>query len=252
MRSISRVSVSLRAFCCLVVGVLCVPSATAATRQVGLPYGPCFREASARYTIPVVLLQAVVATESNWNPRARSHANAHGLMQIQWPGTAKHLGVRRVSQLYKPCSNIKLGARYLRELLDRYGNDERRALAAYNYGPGRIGATGSIPAGADKYVRTVRQHRAALLGKSRPRSALVASETTQSRVSKAKQKSRVATFSSRLRAKRFAGLLRKRVPRGSFKILKPSAGRYELWLTSGVGQLSANDRVLLESLGWQS
>jgi len=248
-----RIVVQFKLVVGLLLAVLSAEPATAITQQAALPYGYCFKEASRKYAIPVVLLQAVVATESNWNPRARSHANAHGLMQIQWPGTARHLGVRRVSQLYKPCTNIKLGTRYLRELLDRYSNDERRALAAYNYGPGRIGNTGNIPAGAERYVAKVRQHRARLLGVPVPQPSVVhpVAVATQSGVAKVEQGSRIATFSSRLRANRFARLLRKRVPRGSFTVLKPSTGGYELWLTDGVKRLNANDRVLLTSLGWR-
>lgn len=206
--------------------------------STSLPYLHCFNDASEKHSIPVVLLQAVVATESNWNPSARSHANAHGLMQIQWPGTAKHLGVRRVSQLYEPCTNIKLGTRYLRELLDRYNNDERRALAAYNYGPGRIATTGPIPRGAEKYVATVRRHRSSLQDSRTP---LLGTG-----------KERVAVFSSRMRAKRFATLLRQRVPRGTFAVSTVKPGRYELWLTKGLDQLNANDRIFLSSLGWRS
>jgi len=256
VRQICCVAVPRRLFWLWIVAVLCSQPVMAITHQAALPYGYCFKDASQKYAIPVVLLQAVVATESNWNPRARSHANAHGLMQIQWPGTARHLGVRRVSQLYQPCTNIKLGARYLRELLDRYNNDERRALAAYNYGPGRIGISGAIPVGAEQYVTKVRQHRARLLGTPVPPSAAnravaTRSAVTQSGSPKAGQKSKVATFSSRQRANRFARLLRKRVPRGSFAIQRPSTGGYELWLTDGLQRLTANDRVLLTSLGWR-
>ena len=101
------------------------------------PFESCFRIASQMHHVPLDLLLAVAATESNWDPTARSHANAHGVMQIQWPGTARHLGVRRVSELYNPCLNIELGARYLRELLDSNDGDVARALASYNYGPTR-------------------------------------------------------------------------------------------------------------------
>ncbi len=173
-------------------------------------------------------------------------------MQIQWPGTAKHLGVGRVSQLYKPCTNINLGAQYLRELLDRYDDDERRALAAYNYGPGRIGTSGPIPRGADKYVATVRQHRESLLS--------MASETGQPNKSDAVNTAnsltasvteRVATFSSGSRARRYAKLLRRRVPRGTFSVSKAHSGSYELWLTDGFENLNSDDRILLTSLGWR-
>jgi len=110
--------------------------ASAATKRY--PYQGCFELAARAYDVPVELLLAVAATESNWNPDARSHANAHGIMQIQWPGTARRLGFERVAELYNPCLNIDAGARYLRELLDSHNGSVGRALAAYNYGPARI------------------------------------------------------------------------------------------------------------------
>ena len=102
------------------------------------PFQPCFEVAAKLHQVPLDLLLAVAATESAWNPDARTNADAHGIMQIQWPGTARHLGVKRVSELYNPCLNIELGARYLRQLMDDNGGDLERSLAAYNYGPSRI------------------------------------------------------------------------------------------------------------------
>ena len=119
------------------------------------PYQSCFEVASTLHEVPLDVLLAVAATESAWNPDARSAANAHGIMQIQWPGTARHLGVTRLSELYNPCLNIELGARYLRELLDANGGDLERALAAYNYGPTRIAAAEELPSGARRYVSAV-------------------------------------------------------------------------------------------------
>src|SRR4030095_16882837 len=119
----------------------------------------CFDIAARLHDVPVELLLAVAATESNWDPDARSNANAHGIMQIQWPGTARHLGFERVAELYNPCANIDAGARYLRELLDSHNGSVDRALAAYNYGPARIAKSASVPAGAQRYAKTVANHR---------------------------------------------------------------------------------------------
>ncbi|MCC5886526.1 MAG: lytic transglycosylase domain-containing protein [Gammaproteobacteria bacterium] len=124
------------------------------------PFQSCFETASELHDVPLDLMLAVAATESNWDPNARSHANAHGIMQIQWPGTAHHLGVERLTQLYKPCLNIELGGRYLREMLDRHDDDTTWALAAYNYGPARIASSPTLPAGALRYAATVEAHRA--------------------------------------------------------------------------------------------
>ena len=227
-----------------------------------LPYSSCFARASESHSVAVALLQAVVATESDWNPNARSHANAHGLMQIQWPGTAKHLGVRRLAQLYKPCTNIELGARYLRELLDRYEGDERRALAAYNYGPGRINKQGPIPNGAERYVATVRKHRARILRKYPARSVaprIARSETgarTKAMTSSLSSRGglthqHVASFSSRARAERYARMLRKRVPRAKF-LVKPTGVGHQVQLVGDPAQLTLDDKTVLSSLGWKS
>ncbi len=143
----------------LVVCALFCGWSTAAAATADYPFATCFQQSAAKHRVPVDLLLAVARTESAFDAGASSHANAHGVMQIQWPGTARHLGVRRIAELFVPCRSIELGATYLRELLDRYEQDTRRALAAYNYGPGRIARTGAIPKGADKYVRLVAEHR---------------------------------------------------------------------------------------------
>ncbi|RDH86440.1 MAG: lytic transglycosylase [endosymbiont of Seepiophila jonesi] len=124
------------------------------------PYLHCFRRAATTHDLPLTLLLAVSRGESDFDPAARSHANAHGLMQIQWPGTAKHLGINRIADLYNPCRNVDAGTRYLKELLARYNNDLHLALAAYNYGPGRISKTGGgdIPDGAEWYSRYIYRH----------------------------------------------------------------------------------------------
>lgn len=122
------------------------------------PYLDCFRAAASQQGLPLTLLLAVARGESNFDPRARSKANALGLMQILWPDTARHLGIETQAALFDPCTNIHAGARYLREMLDRYGGDLHRALAAYNYGPGRIARDGGIPKGAHWYSGYIHRH----------------------------------------------------------------------------------------------
>jgi len=82
--------------------------------------------------IPTGLFDAVIMRESGYNPIAISSANAYGLAQLR-PGTAAGLGVNR----YDPVENLRGGARYLRQQLDRFGQ-VHLALAAYNAGPGRV------------------------------------------------------------------------------------------------------------------
>ena len=82
--------------------------------------------------IPAGLFDAMIIRESGYNPVAISTANAYGLAQLM-PGTAFGLGVDR----YDPLQNMRGGARYLRQQLDRFGQ-VHLALAAYNAGPGRV------------------------------------------------------------------------------------------------------------------
>jgi len=88
------------------------------------------------------LVRAVVQVESAFNRFARSAKGAMGLMQLM-PATMKQYGV---TDPYNPAENVRAGVAYLRELLDRYQNDEQLALAAYNAGPGAVDRHGqSVP-----------------------------------------------------------------------------------------------------------
>ena len=133
------------------------------------PYASCFKAAAATYELPETLLLAVARGESDFEATARSRANAHGVMQILWPSTAKHLGIYRLSELYDPCTNIDAGARYLKELVGRFNGNLHLALAAYNYGPERISAhADGIPAGASWYSGYIYRHLSYVLGNRSP------------------------------------------------------------------------------------
>jgi hypothetical protein len=147
-------------------------SKTAAQTQPALdfPYAHCFKRAAAAQKVPETLLLAVARGESDFKPAARSDANAYGLMQILWPGTAKHLGLNRLSDLLEPCTNVEAGARYLKELLEHYQGNLHRALAAYNYGPSRIPVSGGkLPDGAVWYSSYILRHLDYVLHGSRKR-----------------------------------------------------------------------------------
>jgi len=126
-------------------------------------YEHMIESAAARVRIEAQLLRAVIAVESGYNARAVSRAGARGLMQLM-PDTARRYGVRNV---FDPAQNIHGGARYLRYLLDRYGQDKELALAAYNAGEGAVERHGrKVPPFAETrlYVPRVLGIYRALLG----------------------------------------------------------------------------------------
>ena len=129
------------------------------------PHSHCFVRAANAHGLPETLLLAVARGESDFEATARSKADAYGVMQILWPATANDLGIHRLSELYDPCTNIDAGARYLKQLLSKYDGNVHLALAAYNYGPGRIATNGqNIPSGAEWYSGYIFRHLGYVLG----------------------------------------------------------------------------------------
>ena len=128
-----------------------------------IPFLRCFRIASDIYGVPESLLISVAAGESDFNSLAVSSSNAIGIMQIKWPITAQHLGVNQQDLLFNPCINIKLGAKYIRELLTRYNNSVHHALAAYYFGPSRVSIVDKIPKAARNYSKYIFDHYVSLL-----------------------------------------------------------------------------------------
>jgi soluble lytic murein transglycosylase-like protein len=111
------------------------------------------QQAAAKYNLAPELIRSVIRAESNFQAGAVSPAGAKGLMQLM-PETARELGVTNVFDINQ---NIDGGARYLRQMLDRFGGDLKRALAAYNAGPGAVEQyNGEVPyAETRQYVKRV-------------------------------------------------------------------------------------------------
>ena len=123
------------------------------------------REASKTHGIDYELLQAVIATESGFNPRAVSPKGAVGLMQLI-PPTAARYGVKddkyslAEHKLTDPRTNIRAGSSYLNYLIKLFPGQIELAIAAYNAGEGAVKRSGNkIPNYPEtrNYVKTVMQ-----------------------------------------------------------------------------------------------
>ena len=103
------------------------------------PYGEIIARMSEAHGVDPLLVRALIEVESNYKPRAKSQKGAMGLMQLM-PSTAREYKVRNP---YDPTANIEAGIKYLKSLIDRYG--EPLALAAYNAGPTAVQKFKGIP-----------------------------------------------------------------------------------------------------------
>jgi len=216
---------------------------------VSYPYDHCFRSAAQKFNLPLSLLLAVARGESDFNPRARSDRNCHGLMQIQWPATAKHLGIYRLNALYEPCTNIRAGARYLRELLDRYNSNLHLALAAYNYGPGRIrnqAGAGHIPQGAKWYSSYIYHHLKYIL-----QMATITDAGASGKPAAYNPQKRLAliTFNQPYRANAYYRYLQKRSPSLNLDWYRIGLGRYQVVMLYSDNETLISGRQKLRKLG---
>lgn len=118
-----------------VLGWLPITAPTQApVRESLFDFESIIRRAADVHGIDPALLAAVIQVESGFNPYARSHRGAMGLMQLM-PATARAVGVHAP---FDPWQNVLGGAKYLRQLLDQFHGSVPLALAAYNAGPGAV------------------------------------------------------------------------------------------------------------------
>jgi soluble lytic murein transglycosylase-like protein len=104
-------------------------------------YEGIIKQAAGRFRVEFPLIKAVIKAESDFDHKAVSHKGAQGLMQLM-PDTAQEM---RVGDPFNPEENIFGGTRYLGLLLERFKNDLKLALAAYNAGPEVVEAYQGIP-----------------------------------------------------------------------------------------------------------
>lgn len=127
-------------------------------------YDNIIEAACERHRVDTALVKAVIRTESDFIAHAVSPKGALGLMQLM-PATARRHNVGRV---FEPRDNVDGGVRHLRYLLDRYSNNLRLVLAAYNAGEGAVDKYGGVPPYRETqdYVQRVLQYRNAYLADS--------------------------------------------------------------------------------------
>ena len=113
-------------------GLRKAPRGTVAQMDAQMPstFDKHIEAAASETNVDAGLIRAVISVESGYNPSARSPKGAVGLMQLM-PGTARKYGVINARD---PSQNIHGGARYLRALMEMFGNDVKLVLAAYNAG----------------------------------------------------------------------------------------------------------------------
>ena len=127
-----------------------------ANRLSSQAYDDIIDEASQQYGVSFPLLKAIIKAESDFDPQAVSKKGAKGLMQIM-PENFELLGIE---DPFDPSQNIHAGARYFKQLYDRFDGKIALSLAAYNAGPTAVDRYKTVPPyeETEEYVRRVLQY----------------------------------------------------------------------------------------------
>ncbi len=117
------------------------------------PYDALIAQAAQRYGLDPAVLHGLIQQESGFDPNSQSSVGASGLTQLM-PGTASSMGV---ANPLNPAESIEGGARYLSQMMSKFGGNTTDALAAYNAGPGAVQQYGGVPPYAEtqSYVSKV-------------------------------------------------------------------------------------------------
>jgi len=130
-----------------------LPAGKASTAAPTAEISSLVEQTANRLQIDPQLVDAIIKVESQYDPMALSNKGAMGLMQLI-PETAQRFGV---ANPFDPKDNIQGGVSYLKHLLEMFGGDLPRSLAAYNAGEGAVERSGGVPSYPETqdYVRRV-------------------------------------------------------------------------------------------------
>ena len=111
-------------------------------RPVKSQYDALIVNLALQYDMEPSFIKSVIHVESAFDPNALSHAGAMGLMQLM-PATAANYQL--VDNYFDARKNIEAGVRHMKDLMERYDNDKKLSLAAYNAGAGAVSKYNGIP-----------------------------------------------------------------------------------------------------------
>ncbi|MCM0648496.1 lytic transglycosylase domain-containing protein [Clostridium swellfunianum] len=138
-----KTKIFIRSFVVVILVILLINAGKIARLYFPLYYSAHIQNYSQKYNLNPYLVAAVIRTESNFRPKAKSSKNAFGLMQIttstgEWAAKEMKLENFSAEQLQEPEYNIRMGCWYLDNLKKEFDGDMDLVLAAYNGGRGNV------------------------------------------------------------------------------------------------------------------